>query len=69
MILKFGKDIKLFIEHIHNHSLSYRLRHALSEKENAQQQRDDMEGKLNDLNQKKLVQYNLDFDDLIFFCM
>jgi hypothetical protein len=38
---------------INLHDFVSRLKHALNEKENAQQQRDDMEGKLNDLTQKK----------------
>lgn len=38
-----------------------RLKHALSEKESAQQERDDMEMKLNSLTQQKFVDDDFDY--------
>ena len=58
MTLKSGKNADLSINHQSPPFIS-RLRHALSEKENAQQQRDDMEVKLDNLTQQKCVQGTL----------
>ncbi len=42
---------------IKNQNYFSRLEHALKEKENAKQERDDMESKLNDLTQHKYIFY------------
>jgi hypothetical protein len=51
--LKLGKYKEKISESRIDLNYFSRLEHALKEKENAQQQRDDMESKLNDLTQQK----------------